>query len=113
MFNFFPCHIWISNYIFLFKLKFLFFNEEKVEGIPDDIQAGDIGVTSKYKIEKTLNAISEILGSDRFICLARELTKSYESILSGPVNQVIEEQSQSSGKGEFTIVIGPSGYSFE
>jgi len=68
---------------------------------------------SKYKIEKTLNAISEILGSDRFICLARELTKSYESILSGPVNQVIEEQSQSSGKGEFTIVIGPSGYSFE
>ena len=68
---------------------------------------------SKYKVEKTLNAISEILGSDRFICLARELTKSYESILSGPVNQVIEEQSQSSGKGEFTVVIGPSGYSFE
>lgn len=68
---------------------------------------------SKYKIAKTLNAISETLGSDRFICLARELTKSYESILSGPVNQVIEEQSQSSGKGEFTIVIGPSGYSFK
>jgi 16S rRNA (cytidine1402-2'-O)-methyltransferase len=68
---------------------------------------------SKYKIGKTLNAISETLGSDRFICLARELTKSYESILSGPVNKVIEEQSQSSGKGEFTIVIGPSGYSFE
>jgi len=68
---------------------------------------------SKYKIAKTLNAISETLGPDRFICLARELTKSYESILSGPVNQVIEEQSQSSGKGEFTIVIGPSGYSFK
>jgi len=68
---------------------------------------------SKYKIAKTLNAISETLGSDRFICLARELTKSYESILSGPVNQIIEEQSQSSGKGEFTIVIGPSGYSFK
>ena len=68
---------------------------------------------SKYKIAKTLNAISETLGHDRFICLARELTKSYESILSGPVNQVIEEQSQSSGKGEFTIVIGPSGYSFK
>ena len=68
---------------------------------------------SKYKIAKTLNAISKTLGSDRFICLARELTKSYESILSGPVNQVIEEQSQSSGKGEFTVVIGPSGYSFK
>lgn len=68
---------------------------------------------SKYKIAKTLNVISETLGSDRFICLARELTKSYESILSGPASQVIEEQSQSSGKGEFTIVIGPSGYSFK
>lgn len=68
---------------------------------------------SKYKIAKTLNVISETLGSDRFICLARELTKSYESILSGPTSQVIEEQSQSSGKGEFTIVIGPSGYSFK
>jgi 16S rRNA (cytidine1402-2'-O)-methyltransferase len=68
---------------------------------------------SKYKIVKTLNVISETLGPDRFICLARELTKSYESILSGPASQVIEEQSQSSGKGEFTIVIGPSGYSFK
>ena len=67
---------------------------------------------SKYKIEKTLLAIIEVLGSDRYICIARELTKAHESILSGPVHEVSQKQSLASGKGEFTLVIGPSGYSF-
>ncbi|MEK9772311.1 MAG: 16S rRNA (cytidine(1402)-2'-O)-methyltransferase [Opitutae bacterium] len=67
---------------------------------------------SKYKIEKTLQTIEEVLGQDRYICLARELTKSHESILSGPVVEVSQKQSFMSGKGEFTLVIAPSGYCF-
>lgn len=67
---------------------------------------------SKYKIQKTLLLISEIMGEDRFVCLARELTKSHESILTGRIADVIEQQSKSSGKGEFTLVIAPQDYSF-
>jgi len=67
---------------------------------------------SKYKIQKTLLLISEIMGEDRFVCLARELTKSHESILTGRIAEVIEQQSKSSGKGEFTLVIAPQDYSF-
>ena len=67
---------------------------------------------SKYKIEKTLNTLREVYGEDRHICLARELTKAHESIITGPVKEVVQKQSKASGKGEFTLVIGPSGYSF-
>jgi len=67
---------------------------------------------SKYKIEKTLGLIAETLGKDRFVCVARELTKAHESIRTGPISQVIDQQALSSGKGEFTLVIAPQGYSF-
>ena len=67
---------------------------------------------SKYKIDKTLATIEELMGSDRYICLARELTKSHESILTGPVCRIIEKQSKASGKGEFTLIIAPKGFSF-
>ena len=77
-----------------------------------DFDGSVILYESKYKIEKTLSAICETLGPERYVCLARELTKSYESIFSGPIEMVIQEQSQSSGKGEFTLVIGPSDYTF-
>lgn len=66
---------------------------------------------SKYKIEKSLNILVEVYGEDRYICLARELTKAHESIITGSVREVLQKQSKASGKGEFTLVIGPSGYS--
>lgn len=67
---------------------------------------------SKYKIEKTLSTIMQVMGQERFICLARELTKSHESIFTGTVQEVAKRQASRSGKGEFTLVIAPSGYSF-
>lgn len=66
---------------------------------------------SKYKIEKSLNILMEVYGEERYICLARELTKAHESIITGSVREVLQKQSKASGKGEFTLVIGPSGYS--
>jgi 16S rRNA (cytidine1402-2'-O)-methyltransferase len=67
---------------------------------------------SKYKIEKTLSTLEEIYGPERYISLARELTKAHESIITGPIREVVQKQSKASGKGEFTLVVGPSGYSF-
>ena len=65
---------------------------------------------SRYRIEKTLALVEETLGPERFLCLARELTKLHESFLVGPVSEVIELSRVGSSKGEFTLVIGPQGY---
>ena len=65
---------------------------------------------SKYRIEKTLNLIEEVLGADRCLCLAREVTKLHESFLVGPVSEIISRNRTSSSKGEFTLVVGPAGY---
>lgn len=67
---------------------------------------------SKYKIEKTLKILEEVMGTSRYVCLVRELTKSHESIMTGPINEVAKKQSLASGKGEFTLVIGPKNYSY-
>ena len=66
---------------------------------------------SKYKIEKTLILLSEVYGEDRFVSLARELTKLHETILSGSLSDVEARFQSGSSKGEFTVVVAPQGYS--
>ncbi len=68
---------------------------------------------SKYKVDQTLELISETLGSERYLCLARELTKKHEEMIVGPVREILQSRDGSNGKGEFTLVIAPEGYSFD
>ena len=65
---------------------------------------------SKYRIEKTLGTIMEVLGESRYVCLSRELTKLHESFLVGSVREVASLFPKTSSKGEFTLVIAPEGY---
>ena len=65
---------------------------------------------SKHRIDKTLGLIEEELGSERMICLAREVTKLHESFLVGSVAEVMTLNRTRSSKGEFTLVVGPKGY---
>lgn len=77
-----------------------------------DFEGSLIFYESKYKISKTLKVLLDSLGPDRYLCLARELTKAHETILSGPAHKIIQMQEKSSGKGEFTVVVAPDDYSF-
>ena len=65
---------------------------------------------SRYRIEKTLDLLEEVLGANRCVCLAREVTKLHESFLVGSVAEIIKRNRTSSSKGEFTLVVGPEGY---
>ena len=60
-----------------------------------------------HRIVDTLADMEEILGGDRKIVVARELTKTYETILSGRVSevrtQVMADNNQT--RGEFVLVI--------
>lgn len=67
---------------------------------------------SKYKMNRTLNLFENLLEPERYICIARELTKIHENIISGPLPEVIKKFHSGSAKGEFTLIIAPKGYSF-
>lgn len=68
---------------------------------------------SKHRILDALTDISNVLGAGREICIARELTKTFETILHGEVAQLraqIEANDQWQ-KGEFVLVLGGAGSS--
>lgn len=63
-----------------------------------------------HRLAKTLANISEVLGADRRVVLARELTKRYEEFLRGTASELLTWAQDNQVRGEFVIVIeGGSG----
>ena len=60
---------------------------------------------SPFRLEKTLNQLEEYLGN-RSVVVGRELTKLYEEIIRGNLEDVIKYFSKSKVKGEIVIMIG-------
>gem|GEM_PF-521311 len=65
---------------------------------------------SCHRIVKFLNDLIEVLGEQRCICVARELTKLHETIFPGPADEVRERVLKASQKGEFVVCIAKKGY---
>lgn len=59
---------------------------------------------SPRRIRETLETIVEA-GGQRFIVLARELTKVYEEVWRGWADEAIDHVGTGEGKGEFTIIV--------
>jgi 16S rRNA (cytidine1402-2'-O)-methyltransferase len=59
---------------------------------------------SPHRLSETLKDIFEILG-DREMVLTRELTKVYEEVLRGKVNEIKNQIGERKLKGEMTLVI--------
>ncbi len=64
---------------------------------------------SVHRLEKTLNQLIEFGMGDRQMCLARELTKQFETIYRGTVTQIAKQSPKL--KGEFTCIVAPSDFS--
>lgn len=62
---------------------------------------------SPRRLVKTLEDIDEIMGNNRNICLARELTKTFEQIVTAPVDEIINQVKQHviPTKGEFVVLV--------
>lgn len=58
-----------------------------------------------HRLRQTLSDLTEALGSDRFITLARELTKLHEEYWRGTLASAIDHYRQQQPQGEFTLVI--------
>lgn len=60
---------------------------------------------STHRIEKFLDEMLEVFGSERVVCVARELTKLHETIVTGPLGEVVPTVKQRSTKGEFVVLL--------
>ena len=63
---------------------------------------------SPHRIVKTLTDLAEVLGPDRAVTLARELTKRYEEFWRGTIGEAIDHYEATAPRGEFTVVIAPT-----
>ncbi|MBB1485490.1 16S rRNA (cytidine(1402)-2'-O)-methyltransferase [Oceanospirillum sediminis] len=62
---------------------------------------------SPHRVLESLKDIAEVFGEGRELTLARELTKTFETFLSGSLAEVIEQVEADSNqrKGEFVLVV--------
>lgn len=62
---------------------------------------------SPYRLVKTLKQLSEHFGEDRPACVARELSKMYETFHRGSLSQLVAEfEAKDKVKGEIVLVVG-------
>ena len=63
---------------------------------------------SPSRILKTTRLIKEIYGSKRNVCLAKEISKIHETIITGDIDEIIHylEESSDHQKGEFVVLVG-------
>ena len=73
-------------------------------------QATLILYESTHRIGKFLDDLIEVLGGERVICVARELTKRHETMHTGRAAEVRTQVMAGSTKGEFTILIAREGF---
>jgi 16S rRNA (cytidine1402-2'-O)-methyltransferase len=60
---------------------------------------------SPHRLRATLQDMADILGSDRPITLARELTKLHEEFWRGTLQKAVEQYKSREPQGEFTLVV--------
>lgn len=63
---------------------------------------------SSHRIVESLGDLVEVMGDARPACMARELTKSYETIRTAPLGELLAwvEADENQRKGEFVLLIG-------
>src|SRR4030043_2166092 len=70
----------------------------------EEVKATLIFYKSPHRLTESLKDILDVL-SDREMVLTRELTKIYEEVLRGKVNEIINQIGERKLKGEMTLVI--------
>nr|CRH08030.1 methyltransferase [Candidatus Magnetococcus massalia] len=64
---------------------------------------------SPKRLVKLLEAIVSVMGADRPVVVARELTKIHETYHRGGAGELLDAFSQQPPRGEIVVLIGPSG----
>lgn len=62
---------------------------------------------SPNRLLDTLDNIRELRGSDNMVSIGRELTKMFEEIKTGPIEEIIDYYSSHTLKGEIAVILYP------
>ena len=75
------------------------------------LQATQVFFESRHRIVDCLKDIADVLGPEREVCIAREITKKFESIHKGSALQMLKltEQTTDNQKGEVVVLIAGAG----
>lgn len=65
---------------------------------------------SPYRIEKFADDALEVIGPERYVCFAKEISKLHETFFVGRLSDVCERLKKSNTKGEFTVLIAPESF---
>jgi len=60
---------------------------------------------SPYRVVKTLGQLTEVFGSDRHVCVCREISKIHEEKVRGTMREVIAHFTVMPPKGEIVIIV--------
>ena len=73
----------------------------------DDEARTIVLLESSHRIVACIRSIVEVLGANREIVVARELTKKFETVISGNAEAVLEDfhQDENQSRGEFVLMI--------
>src|SRR6185369_9350667 len=73
-----------------------------------DAQQTTVVYEAPHRIAETMKDIVELLGAERPVVLARELTKVHEEFIRGSAAQVLQRAQEHELKGEITLLVGKS-----
>jgi 16S rRNA (cytidine1402-2'-O)-methyltransferase len=59
-----------------------------------------------HRLPEMLAALREVLGEDRPAAICREITKTYEQTIRGPLGELAEWAATAEVRGEITVVVG-------
>ena len=62
---------------------------------------------SPFRLQKTLEQLSEYLGADRKASVSREISKKFEETRRGALAELITYFKENQARGEIVIIIGP------
>lgn len=64
-----------------------------------------VAYESPYRLAQTLAAIAEVMGGERRVCVAREMSKKYERFYRGAARELSDYFVKDNPRGEVTLVI--------
>ena len=65
---------------------------------------------SPHRLQKTLGLMLKILGPDRVLVIARELTKMHETFHRGTLPQIKTHFEKNAPRGEIVLLLAPKGF---
>jgi 16S rRNA (cytidine1402-2'-O)-methyltransferase len=71
-----------------------------------DAQQTTVVYEAPHRIAETMKDIVELLGAERPVVLARELTKVHEEFIRGSAAEILQRVQKHELKGEMTLLIG-------